>query len=178
MKKGKYLILVGSVLLFTGCGNETVEGEKETLTFTNKYECSRVENYTEYDLEHRNGGGILTAEEMEKKKNSPVAVEGKISKVYDFNEEGSKLLGYYDIETYTYLVDVSMDEEKKLYEKKCENAKNYGYKSCNVKVEDKVITLTRVLDLESDDNRDIVQKTTLDSVKNDFREDEIFTCAN
>lgn len=177
MKNKKGLIVLGSVLLLVGCSNEKTKSESgDELSFTNKYECSRVENYTKYDIEHRNGGGILTTEEMEEKKNSPVAVEGRISKVYDFNKEGSKLLAYYEIETYTYLVDVSMDEEKELYEKKCDNSKKYGYKSCEVKINDKVITLTRTLDLESEDNKDVVQKTTMDSVKSDFAEDEIFTC--
>lgn len=177
MEKKKCLIVLGSVLLLAGCGNEKTKSEDgDELSFTNKYECSRVENYTQYDIEHRNGGGILTAEEMEEKKNSPIAVEGKISKVYDFNKEGSKLLAYYEVETYTYLVDVSLDDEKKLYEKKCDNSKDYGYKACEVKVKDKVITLTRTLDLDSEDNKATAQKTTIDSVKSDFAEDEIFTC--
>ena len=179
MKNKKCLIVLGSVLLFTGCGNSEMKDKGvDSLTFTNKYECFRTENYTKYDIEHRNGGGILTADEMKEKKNSPIVVEGKISKIYDFNKEGSKLLAHYEIETYTYLIDVSMDEEKSVYEKKCSNSKEYGYKSCEVSVKDNVITLIRTSDLDSEYNKDTVEKMTLDSIMNDYKNDEMYTCSN
>ena len=50
---------------------------------------------------------------MKERQNSPVAINEKISKIYDFNKERSKLLGFYEIHTYEYVVDdYNMDKEK------------------------------------------------------------------
>ena len=40
----------------------------------------------------------------------------KISKIYDFNKEGNKLLVFYEIHTYEYVIDIyNIDKEKSSY---------------------------------------------------------------
>lgn len=40
----------------------------------------------------------------------------KISKIYDFNKEGNKLLVFYEIHTYEYVIDgYNIDKEKSSY---------------------------------------------------------------
>lgn len=67
----KVLIIICAIILLSGCDSkkETKENttKPEEISYTNKFECSRIE---------------------------------KISKIYDFNKEGNKLLVFYEIHTY------------------------------------------------------------------------------
>ena len=117
MKKG--LIILSAVILLSGCDSKKATNENvtkpEEISYTNKFECSRIEKIKKFDLDNKNAGR-LTQEQMKERENSPVAINEKISKIYDFNKEGSKLLAFYEIHTYEYVIDIyNMDKEKSSY---------------------------------------------------------------
>lgn len=101
MKKG--LIIICAIILLSVCDSkkETKENttKPEEISYTNKFECSRVEKIKKFDLDNKNAGR-LTQEQLKERQNSPVAINEKISKIYDFNKEGNKLLVFYEIHTY------------------------------------------------------------------------------
>lgn len=99
----------------------------------------------------------------------------KISKIYDFNKERSKLLGFYEIHTYEYVIDIyDMDKEKSSYS--CGEYENYGFKSCEITTIKNSIIMTKVADLNSDYNKDMASKMTLESIKTDYAEGDMYTC--
>lgn len=151
MKKG--LLLIGAAILLTGCGNESLTNDDITKKdYTNKFECSRTEKMD-------NGKG-----------------ESKFTKIYDFNEDGTKLLGYYEIATHTYTTDVDMDSEKDRYLKNCESGKDYGYINCKVSIEGNIITVTKESDLNHENNKEEASKMTKESITKDYEGGEIYTC--
>ena len=178
----KILIMVVALALFVGCSNnEKNDTAKSDISYTNKYECKRIGTYTKFDIENRNFNTIgLTTEEisakLEEKKNSPVAVNIEQLKVYDFNKEGSKLLNYIDIEKYTYIIDVDMQKEKEYYEEECKKYSKEWYKNCTVDIKDNVITITKPYNLNSEQNKEMANKTTKDSIIETYSEDDLFTC--
>ena len=113
--------------MLSGCDSKKESITKpEEISYTNKFECLRVEKIKKFDLDNKNAGR-LTQEQMKERQNSPVAINEKISKIYDFNKERSKLLGFYEIHTYEYVVDdYNMDKEKSSYS--CGEYENYGFK--------------------------------------------------
>lgn len=99
----------------------------------------------------------------------------KISKIYDFTKDGSKLLGFYEIHTYEYVVDdYNMDKEKSSYS--CGEYENYGFKSCGITTTKNSIIMTKVADINSDYNKDMVSKMTLESIKTDYAQGDMYTC--
>ena len=99
----------------------------------------------------------------------------KISKIYDFNKEGSKLLAFYEIHTYEYVIDIyDMDKEKSSYS--CGEYENYGFKSCEITTTKNSIIMTKVADINSDYNKDMVSKMTLESIKSDYAKGDMYTC--
>ena len=178
----RILIILAVFTLFTACSNkeENNTGQND-ITYTNKYECKRVGSYTKFDIENRNFNTIgLTTEEisekLEEKKNSPVAVNIEQVKIYDFNKEGSKLLNYVDIEKYEYIIDVNIQKEKEYYEEECAKYSNEWYKSCNVDIKDNTIIITKPYNLNSEQNKDMVKKTTKNNIIEAYSEDDLFTC--
>lgn len=112
---------------------------------------------------------------MKERQNSPVATNEKISKIYDFNKEGSKLLAFYEIHTYEYVVDdYNMDKEKSSYS--CGEYEEYGFKSCEITTTKNSIIMTKVADINSDYNKDMVSKMTLESIKSDYAKRNMYTC--
>ena len=98
----------------------------------------------------------------------------KISKIYDFNKEGSKLLAFYEIHTYEYVIDIyNMDKEKSSYS--CGEYENYGFKSCEITTTKNSIIMTKVADINSDYNKDMVSKMTLESIKSDYAKGDMYT---
>ena len=68
---------------------------------------------------------------MKERENSPVVINENIQKIYDFNEAGDKLLSFYEVHTYEYLLEgYDMNNEKENYS--CEDYENYGFKSCMI----------------------------------------------
>ena len=178
MKKG--LLLLSIMLLLTGCkSNEHEQNGGKELSFTNKYECTRTETITKYTIDYRNEiSTTLTKEELEEKNNSPVAVNISVSKIYDFNKDGSKLQNFYEIQKYEYLLDYDMSNEKEKLSSSCGNYQEYGFKSCDITTKGNTITITKTADLKSDYNIDLAEKTTMESIKEAYKGGEVYTCSN
>lgn len=175
MKKG--LLIIASIMLLAGCENKetnTDAKKPEEISYTNKFECSRTEKIKKFDLDNKIAGR-LTSEQMKERENSPVAINENIQKIYDFNESGDKLLSFYEVHTYVYLLDgYDINSEKENYS--CGNYENYGFKSCTITTKENKIVMTKVADLKSDYNKDMTEKMTLASIKADYAEGEIYTC--
>lgn len=179
MKFRKMLLLGCGALLLTGCGDKEVTNGNgdEPKSYTNKFECVRSDNTSKYMIEKRYGKKYDSLEEeREASKNSEVGVSGEIRKIYDFNKSGDKLLHYYEIATYKYLVDVDMSREEENYKDGCDESSDYGYINCKVSVDGKTITVTKEADLDGDYNKEEAAKMTLESIKNDYSESDIYTC--
>lgn len=179
MKNYKKIIITASLLLTVGCTKEALNDNHNNINYTNKYECVRSETIKKYLVDRRNGKNNFTSIEDEKtlRETSPVAIEEKFYKTYNFNEDGSKLLNQIERDTYTYLLDYDMDKELDFYKTKCDGVEEYGYKNCKVTLKDKVITITKELDLTSDKVSSELKNKTLDTIKSDYLEDEIYTCS-
>lgn len=175
MKKG--LLIIASIMLLAGCENKETNNEvkkPDEISYTNKFECSRVEKIKKFDLDNKIAGR-LTSEQMKERENSPVAINENVQKIYDFNESGDKLLSFYEVHTYEYLLDgYDINSEKENYS--CGNYENYGFKSCTITTMENKIVMTKVADLKSDYNKGMVEKMTLASIKADYAEREIYTC--
>ena len=174
----KVLIFLGAVLLLAGCESKKETNENitkpEGISYTNKFECSRVEKIKKFDLDNKNAGR-LTSEQMKERENSPVVINENIQKIYDFNEAGDKLLSFYEVHTYEYLLEgYDMNNEKENYS--CGDYKDYGFKSCTIATEENKIVMTKVADLKSDYNKDMAEKMTLASIKADYAEGDMYTC--
>lgn len=142
----KGLIIICAIILLSGC-----DSKKETKENTTKPEEISYTNKFEC---YRNE---------------------KISKIYDFNKEGSKLLAFYEIHTYEYVIDIyNMDKEKSSYS--CGEYENYGFKSCEITTTKNSIIMTKVADINSDYNKDMVSKMTLESIKSDYAQGDMYTC--
>lgn len=176
----KRVLLLGCVaLILTGCGDkELTEGNGSVLgSYTNKFECVRSKNTSKYVIERKYGKKYDSLEEeMEASKNSEVGVSGEIRKIYDFNKSGDKLLHYYEIATYKYLVDVDMSKEEEDYKEGCDKSSKYGYINCKVIVDGKTITVTKEADLAGDYNKEMAENMTLESIKNDYSGSDTYTC--
>lgn len=86
--------------MLTACNEKIEDKNKEKdnqISYNNKYECIREENLTLNEMN--------TSEE-----NAKIKYQKKI--IHDFNKEGSKLLGYYEIETYTFTNKEYLDRKK------------------------------------------------------------------
>lgn len=180
MKDYKKIIIAASLLLTVGCSKELDNNNNNpNINYTNKYECVRSENMQKYLVDRRNGNGSYTSAEDEKnlRETSPVAIEEKFYKTYNFNKDGSKLLNLLETDTFTYLLDYDMNKELDFYKTKCDGVEEYGYINCKVTLKDKVITITKELDLESEKVSSELKNKTLDIIKSDYLEDEIYTCS-
>ena len=178
----KFLILL-FVLVLVGCeSNSKTSDDNNKISYTNKFECFTKLELTEFDLNNRQSSSntgtstILTKEQLEEKKNSPVAVNKTQKKIYDFDKEGKKLIKYLDVVEFEYLVDIDMVEERKYFEEACKNIAKDRYKSCTVEVNENVLTVTKTNNLDSEMNKNIKETTTLDSIKESYLDDELFTC--
>lgn len=69
---------------------------------------------------------------------------------------------------------MSMEEEN--YKDGCDKSSDYGYINCKVSVDGKTITVTKEADLDGDYNKEEAAKMTLESIKNDYSESDIYTC--
>mgnify|MGYP004611998815 CR=1 FL=1 len=93
------------------------------------------------------------------------------------NDDGTKIMDYLDVEKYEYVIDdVNLDKEKEYYEKTCNNYSKERYSSCTIKIDNKTLIITKVNNLSSEMNQDLVENTTKESMKNSYIGDELFTC--
>lgn len=154
-------VTIISLFLITGCN----ANQEKNKTYTNKYECSRKENLTTNQVYY-----ITKIENLNEIDNGKTAVEVEITRSYDFNTTGDTLLAYYDITTYNYLIDYDMSALKTYFENTCKNIDKDTYKSCNVSLKDKVITVISQVDLDSKTSKEYLSTVSLDTIKQNYNE--------
>lgn len=157
-------ILVSSLLLATSCENTKANnGDPEKISYTNKYICTRTETSNTSQVYYLTKEEVLNESDAGKQ-----AVEISFSRSYDFNKAGDKLLAYYDITTYKFLVDYNMESLKKYYENDCKNKDQKTYKTCEVSLKDKVITVVSEVDLNSEESKEYLSTATLEAIKENY----------
>ena len=162
------LLMVSSLFLF-GCGkNENNDSNKNDITYANKCECSREDKLTKDQIYYATKEEPLNGEEGD-------AVKVTYSRSYDFDKNGDKLLKYYDITTYDYILDYDMDKQKTYYENNCKQIDQKTYKSCKVILDNKKIIITSEIDLNSEVAKEYLATVSLNDVKENYA-DTPYTC--
>lgn len=179
----KILILFALCTLFTGCqkNNQDNTNKDNTVENTKKNEilCSTTSTITKYEIDSYNKTSIgTTSEEVEARKNSPTAVNTKSGYLYNFNEDGSKLLNYYEIKKYEYIIDYDMESEKEYYSNNCSQLNTNKYKDCTVELVDKTITVKQEINLNNDGYKNMATTLTKDKLLENYKEDEMYTCTD
>ena len=169
MKK-KYLLLILFSCLFLTVGCSSGDNNTKEITYTNKFECTREENFTVGQVYYITKKYSKNDDDSNKE-----AVKINYTRLYDFNDNGDKLLAYYDITTYNYVLDYDMEEQKNYFIEDCKNKDKNTYKNCIVKLEAKTITVTLEVDLNSDTSDEYLNTLTLKSVKENYLESP-YTC--
>lgn len=164
-----FTVVVSCLSLLTGCGKDKTKNYK----YTNKYECTLTERIEKDRYDSKGKGTFKRPVGAEV---PPVAVESSNSVIFDFNKEGNKLLSYNIVRKYNYLLDYDMEEEKAYYIKECDKIDKKMYKSCDVALKDKTITITMKVDIDSEENKEKVKNITLDGVKKGFSQNVGYTC--
>lgn len=162
------VILFTCITFVTACGNAENETTSDEITFTNKLECERKEKYTVSQIFYKTKKEALNGESS-----NTEAVEVTFSRLFDFNEAGDKLLAFYDVATYDYLVDYDMNEQKKFYENECENRYKESTETCKVTMKDNIIKVTMKGSTETD--KEWATSLTLELAKEDYKESP-YTC--
>ena len=162
-------VIVCGAFMLTGCGKDSTvnnnDGDVKNLTYTNKFECKRNEKYTTSQMYYKTKQEVLNDADSGKD-----AVNVTLTRSYDFNKDGSKLLAYYDITVYDFLVSYDMNALKKYYEDECSKQDKNTYKSCNVSLNDKTITIITEVDLNSETANEYLTTATLESIKDNYAE--------
>ena len=173
-KKRAFLgIILCNLLLITACANNQTDNNisnPEEITYTNKYECTRSETLTTSSFYYQTKKEVKNEEDSGKN-----AVEIVYTRSYDFSKEGSKLLNYYDITTYNFLVDYDMESLKEYFASTCTESDKSTYKNCKVTLKDKTITILKEVDLNSETGKEYLSTSTLDSIKENYEESP-YTC--
>ena len=116
------LLMICSLFLF-GCGKEeNNDSNKNNITYTNKFECIREYKLTKDQVFYATKEEPLNGEKGD-------AVNVTYTRSYDFDKNGDKLLKYYDITTYDYILDYDMDKTYKLLNKYIDSLKKDNSKS-------------------------------------------------
>ena len=162
------LLMVSSLFLF-GCDKEeNNDSNKNNTTYTNKFECIREDKLTKDQIYYATKEEPLNGEEGD-------AVKVTYSRSYDFDKNGDKLLKYYDITTYDYILDYDMDKQKTYYENNCKQIDQKTYKSCKVILDNKKIIITSEIDLNSEVAKEYLATVSLNDVKENYA-DTPYTC--
>lgn len=176
----KILILFALCTLFTGCQKTNQDNtNKDNTTKTNEVLCSTTSTITKYEIDNRDKTNIITtSEELQAKKNSPTAVNVKSGYLYNFTEDGSKLLNYYEIKKYEYIIDYDMETEKEYYLNNCSKLNTTKYKGCTVELADKTIIIKQEIDLDNDGYKNMAETLTKDKLIENYKEMEKYTCTS
>lgn len=179
----KILILFALCTLFTGCQKTNQDNtNKDNIkknTKTNEVLCSTTSTITKYEIDNRDKTNIgTTAEEAQARKNSPIAVNVKSGYLYNFTEDSSKLLNYYEIKKYEYIIDYDMESEKEYYLNSCSKLNTNKYKDCTVELVDKTITIKQEINLDNDGYKNMTTTLTKDKLIENYKEDEMYTCTS
>lgn len=162
------LLMVSSLFLF-GCGKEeNNDSNKNNTTYTNKFECIREDKLTKDQIYYATKEEPLNDEKGD-------AVKVTYSRSYDFDKNGEKLLKYYDITIYDYILDYDMDKQKTYYENNCKQIDQKTYKSCKVILDNKKIIITSEIDLNSEVAKEYLATVSLNDVKENYA-DTPYTC--
>lgn len=169
LKKVMIMLLMVSSLFLFGCGKEeNNDSNKNNTTYTNKFECIREDKLTKDQIYYATKEEPLNGEEGD-------AVKVTYSRSYDFDKNGDKLLKYYDITTYDYILDYDMDKQKTYYENNCNEIDQKTYKSCKVILDNKKIIITSEIDLNSEVAKEYLATVSLNDVKENYA-DTPYTC--
>lgn len=169
LKKVMIMLLMVSSLFLFGCDKEeNNDSNKNNTTYTNKFECIREDKLTKDQIYYATKEEPLNGEEGD-------AVKVTYSRSYDFDKNGDKLLKYYDITTYDYILDYDMDKQKTYYENNCKQIDQKTYKSCKVILDNKKIIITSEIDLNSEVAKEYLATVSLNDVKENYA-DTPYTC--
>ena len=170
LKKVMIMVLMIGSLFLCGCGkNESNNNkEKENITYTNKFECTKEDTLTKDQVFYATKEEPVNGEKGD-------AVKVTYSRSYDFDENGENLLAYYDITTYDYILDYDMDKQKAYYENNCKEIDQKTYKSCEVILDDKRVVVTSEIDLSSEVAKEYLTTVSLNDVKENYA-DTPYTC--
>ena len=169
LKKVMIMLLMISSLFLFGCGKEeNNNSNKNDITYTNKFECAREDILTKDQIYYATKEEPVNGEKGD-------AVNVTYSRSYDFDEKGEKLLKYYDITTYDYILDYDMDKQKAYYENNCKEIDQKTYKSCKVILDNKKIVITSEIDLTSEVAKEYLATVSLNDVKENYA-DTPYTC--
>lgn len=169
LKKVMIMLLMVSSLFLFGCGkNENNDSKKNDITYTNRFECIREDTLTKDQVFYATKEEPLNGEKGD-------AVNVTYTRSYDFDKNGDKLLKYYDITTYDYILDYDMDKQKTYYENNCKQIDQKTYKSCNVILDNKKIVITSEIDLNSEVAKEYLATVSLNDVKENYA-DTPYTC--
>lgn len=178
----KLLFLFVALLLLSGCENKTPganarENSNKEKKMINTLKCTYKSDFKKYDLDYRDKNTLMTPELLEEKKNSPVVGHKENGYLYNFDESGNKLLNYYEITNYEYVVDYDMNSELEYYKKKCDKYSNVKYKSCDVTLNDKTISIKLEIDLNNEGYKNMAKSATKENTKASFSGDDMFICS-
>jgi len=62
------------------------------------------------------------------------------------------------------------------YEEECKKYSNEWYKSCIIELKDNVITIIKPYNLSSEQNKEMVEKTTKNSIIEAYSDNDMFAC--
>ena len=169
LKKVMIMLLMVSSLFLFGCGKEeNNDSNKNNITYTNKFECIREDKLTKDQIYYATKEEPLNGEKGD-------AVNVTYKNIYDFDEKGDKLLKYYNVTTYDYILDYDMDKQKEYYENNCNKVDKDTFKSCKVTLDNKRITVSYEINLVSETANKYLSNLTLNSVKENYAESN-YTC--
>ena len=162
LKKVMIMLLMVSSLFLFGCGkNENNDSKKNDITYTNRFECIREDTLTKDQVFYATKEEPLNGEKGD-------AVNVTYTRSYDFDKNGDKLLKYYDITTYDYILDYDMDKQKTYYENNCKQIDQKTYKSCKVILDNKKIIITSEIDLNSEVAKEYLATVSLNDVTENY----------
>ena len=178
----KLLFLFIALLLLSGCENKTPganarENSNKEEKMINTLKCTYKNDFKKYDLDYRGSNSIMTPDAVEEKKNSPVAGHIENGYLYNFDESGNKLLNYYEITNYEYVIDYDVNNELEYYKKNCDKYSNAKYKSCDVTLNDKTISIKLEIDLNNEGYKNMAESTTKENTKANYLEDDMYICS-
>lgn len=113
---------------------------------------------------------------LKQEKNSPIAINYESGYLYNFTEDSAKLLNYYEIKKYEYIIDYDMESEKEYYSNSCNKLNASKYKDCKVELTDKTITVKQEINLDNEGYKNMAVTLTKDKLIENYKEDEMYTC--
>ncbi len=143
----KKLFIFLIIILLTGCNNN------KTVII-----CSKEETFTRYFVEHL----IDPNKEVGKNPNETGANILK-TKEYYLKSSGKGLNRVIEKQKIEYLIETDLEKQKQFYENGCKYISE-DYKTCIVNLDNNIITITAELNLNSTNNKNLLQNVTKDDI--------------